>query len=176
MVWKKILLEGDAAELSDTVPDDVAKQSASAGVATQASRQDHLHDLDLSASGIDELGLPTAPLNMNSQRVTSVGAVTTQGDAIPADVNLRAADSTLFDGDDKATVQNHTPATHAPSHKSAGGDPINLDEFGLPTGAVAFNSQEITGVGLEKVGALPAGFDAQFVFLTTDDHPYVFIA
>ena len=176
MAWKKILLEGDAAVLSDVDPLDVKSQTAAEGTATEAARQDHLHNLDLSLSGIDELGLPTAPLNMNSQRVTSVGAVTTQGDAIPADVNLRAADSTLFDGDDKATVQNHTPATHAAEHKSAGGDPINLDEFGNPTGPVTFNSQEIQGIALEKVGALPAGFDAQVVFLNTDDHPYIFIA
>ncbi|MDD5082738.1 MAG: hypothetical protein PHU08_05130 [Dehalococcoidales bacterium] len=45
MAWKKILLEGDAAELSDTAPIDVLKQTASAGVATKASRQDHAHDV-----------------------------------------------------------------------------------------------------------------------------------
>jgi len=44
MVWKKILVEGDAAVLSDTAPVDVDFNVASAGVATQASRQDHKHD------------------------------------------------------------------------------------------------------------------------------------
>ena len=175
MGWKKILLEGDAAELSDTDPLDVAKQTASEGVATQASRQDHLHNLDLSASGIDELGAPTGPFDMNSQRITSVGAVTTVGDAMPANADLRASDSALLEGDDKTTVQDHTPQTHAPSHKSGGGDEVDLDELGAPTGPVSFNSQEIQGIALEKVGALPAGFDAQMVFLTTDDHPYIFI-
>lgn len=43
--WKKILLEGDAAVLSGTAPVDVDFNAASAGVATEASRQDHKHDV-----------------------------------------------------------------------------------------------------------------------------------
>jgi len=46
MVWKKILLEGDAAVLSDTAPVNVTHAVADKGVATEASRQDHKHDLD----------------------------------------------------------------------------------------------------------------------------------
>ena len=45
MTWKQILLEGDAAVLSDTAPSDVDFNAASAGVATSASRQDHKHDV-----------------------------------------------------------------------------------------------------------------------------------
>jgi len=45
MSWKKVLLEGDAAVLSDTAPVNVDFNAASAGVATQASRQDHKHDI-----------------------------------------------------------------------------------------------------------------------------------
>ena len=45
MTWKQILLEGDAAVLSDTAPSDVDFSAASAGVATSASRQDHKHDV-----------------------------------------------------------------------------------------------------------------------------------
>lgn len=45
MPWKKILLEGDAAVLSNTAPVDVDHNAASAGTATEASRQDHKHDL-----------------------------------------------------------------------------------------------------------------------------------
>jgi len=44
MAWKKILLEGDAAVLSDTAPVDVDFNAASAGSASEASRQDHKHD------------------------------------------------------------------------------------------------------------------------------------
>lgn len=46
MPWKRILLEGDAAVLSDTAPVDVDHGPASAGTATQAARQDHKHDLN----------------------------------------------------------------------------------------------------------------------------------
>lgn len=44
--WKKILLEGDVAVLSDTAPADVDHAAASAGTAGDASRQDHKHDVD----------------------------------------------------------------------------------------------------------------------------------
>jgi len=45
MAWKKILLEGDAAALSDIAPSNVLKQAAAAGTGTTASRYDHLHDV-----------------------------------------------------------------------------------------------------------------------------------
>jgi len=45
MAWKRILLEGDAAVLSDTAPVDVDFLAADKGVATEASRQDHKHDV-----------------------------------------------------------------------------------------------------------------------------------
>jgi hypothetical protein len=44
-VFKKILLEGDAAVLSDTAPVDVDFGVADKGVATDASRRDHKHDV-----------------------------------------------------------------------------------------------------------------------------------
>jgi len=43
MSFKKILIEGDAAVLSDTAPIDVDFSAAAAGSATDASRQDHKH-------------------------------------------------------------------------------------------------------------------------------------
>lgn len=46
MAWKKILLEGDAAVLSDTAPVDVTFAVAAAGAASDASRRDHKHDID----------------------------------------------------------------------------------------------------------------------------------
>ena len=44
MVWKKILLEGDAATLSDSTPQPIGT-TASAGTATDASRSDHVHTI-----------------------------------------------------------------------------------------------------------------------------------
>jgi hypothetical protein len=51
MAWKRILLEGDAAVLSNTAPVDVDHNAAAAGTATEASRQDHKHDLAEGAVG-----------------------------------------------------------------------------------------------------------------------------
>lgn len=177
MAWKKILLEGDAAVLSDVAPLDVKKQTASAGTATEAARQDHLHNLDLSLSGLDELGAPTGPVDMNGQRLTGLGAPTTVGDAIPADVNLRSPDSTLLEGSTKAEVQNHAPQAHAASHKLAGADVILLHELGLPTGAVDFNHQNAAKLVLDVVASHDESpVEGQIDFLTTDDHPYVYVA
>ena len=43
--WKKVLLEGDVAVLSDTAPVDVDFAAASVGAGTTASRYDHKHDV-----------------------------------------------------------------------------------------------------------------------------------
>lgn len=51
MSWRRILLEGDAAVLSDVVPVDVTKEAASAGIASEASRQDHKHDISTGVPG-----------------------------------------------------------------------------------------------------------------------------
>ena len=45
MTWKKVMLEGDVPVLSDTAPVDTDFGAASAGVAADASRQDHKHDV-----------------------------------------------------------------------------------------------------------------------------------
>ncbi len=45
MTWKKVMLEGDVAVLSDTALENVDFNAASAGVAAGASRQDHKHDV-----------------------------------------------------------------------------------------------------------------------------------
>lgn len=46
--WKKILLTGDAASLSDTTALGVST-AATAGTAADASRSDHVHDIDAGA-------------------------------------------------------------------------------------------------------------------------------
>lgn len=43
------------------------------------------------------------------------------------------------------------PKLHATSHKSGGGDVVNLDELGAPTGPVTFNSQKATGLAAPTV-------------------------
>jgi len=177
MSWKKILMEGDAAVLSDTVPDDVKKQSANAGTAVEAARQDHKHNLDLSASGLNELGVPTGAVDMNSQRVTSIGTPTTAGDAVGVDANLRVPDSVLLEGSTKAQVQNHTPAAHASEHKNSGGDELLLNELGEPTGSVNFNKQEAVALVFEQQSTAPGTpTQGQAYYDTDDDHVYVYVA
>jgi hypothetical protein len=51
MAWKQILLTGDAAVLSDTPPVNLDFGAAAQGVATEASRQDHKHDLTDATTG-----------------------------------------------------------------------------------------------------------------------------
>jgi hypothetical protein len=51
MAWKKVLLEGDAAALSNNAPANVDHIAANAGAATDASRADHKHDLNEGAVG-----------------------------------------------------------------------------------------------------------------------------
>lgn len=46
MPWKRVLLEGDAAVLSDTDPEDIDFAAADEGIATEASRQDHKHSIN----------------------------------------------------------------------------------------------------------------------------------
>lgn len=95
MSWKKILLEGDAAVLSDVAPVDVDHAAASAGTATTAARQDHKHDLNEGVVGtikavdgssaalgtdnavphldhVHPLGPLVANLNFNKKQATSM--------------------------------------------------------------------------------------------------------
>jgi len=174
MSWKKIAFLEEVAVLSDTAPVDVTIAAASAGVATDAARQDHKHDINVK---LDELEAPTGPVALNSQRITGLGAVTTAGDAIPANADLRAPDSAWLEGDSKATVQDHTPQTHAPSHKSAGGDPVLLNEFGDPTGAIEINKQSLVNPVIDPQISDPATpVDGQIYYKTADDHLYVYVA
>jgi hypothetical protein len=53
MPWKKFLLEGDAAELTDTAPADTSHSAAQVGTSEEAARADHKHSLD--AAGVGDL-------------------------------------------------------------------------------------------------------------------------
>jgi len=83
---------------------------------------------------VGQLKTPTLPLAMNSQRITGLGAVTTQGDAIPADANLRAADSTLLEGQTLANVRDHTPKAHDHAGDTLNPAVINVGDIGFANG------------------------------------------
>ncbi|GAH29037.1 unnamed protein product, partial [marine sediment metagenome] len=49
---------------------------------------------------------------MSNQKITGLAAPAAQNDAVRADANLRAPDSSALEGSNKAAVQNHTPKAH----------------------------------------------------------------
>lgn len=51
VTWKQLAYAADVALLSDTAPEDVTKAAAAAGSASDASRQDHKHDITTAAAG-----------------------------------------------------------------------------------------------------------------------------
>ncbi|HUX02579.1 MAG TPA: hypothetical protein VMY35_16585 [Phycisphaerae bacterium] len=51
--WKRVLLEGDAAELSDDAPPATDGTAAAAGVGPEASRDDHVHALGPLVADLD---------------------------------------------------------------------------------------------------------------------------
>lgn len=59
-----------------------------------------------------------------------------------ANLNTKISDATLDDSGDP-----RDPNVHVTSHKIGGGDELDLDELGAPTGPVALNAQKITGLG-----------------------------
>jgi len=68
---------------------------------------------------LNELQAPDGAVAMNSQKITGLAAATVAGDAIVADANVRAPDSSKLEGSNKATVQDHTPKAHTlASHSS----------------------------------------------------------
>ena len=94
MSWKKILLEGDAAVLSDTVPGTIGENdTASAGVATQASRQDHTH-------GSPATWAPTAH-DLDTHNSVTV-----------AELSAIVSDATLDDSSDTRTPSAHLLDSH----------------------------------------------------------------
>lgn len=172
MSWKKVLLEGDAAVLSDSTPEAITESaSGSAGTDTEASRSDHVHASPTTWA-------PTAHL---------LGSHTT--DTL-ANLNAKVTDATLDDSGDP-----RDPNAHNTSHQNGGGDEIDvtglsglladgqtplahtLDSHSVPTGAVDFNKQEATTLVLQTATGAPGSpVDGQVYFEDGDDHPYVYVA
>jgi hypothetical protein len=152
MSWKKILQEGDAAVLSDTVPNTIEPDdSASAGVATDASRQDHEHAI--------VTGTPTGDVAESASAAEGSGTSFVRVD------HVHNAPATW------------APTAHEASHKSGGGDEILLNEFGDPTGNVEFNQQELLKVVVEQLASAPGTpTQGQIYYDTVEDHIYVYVA
>jgi len=103
--WKKILLDGDVAVLSDTAPVDVDFAAAAVGVGTTASRYDHKHDVpealvgDLAAVDGGAAAIGTANKFVRADHKHALGPLVAnldfaeyEADALALD-NLEAADA-----------------------------------------------------------------------------------
>ena len=149
MSWNKLPWDSEVATLSDNAPQDVTKAAAVAGSASGASRDDHKHDVS-----------------------TAAPAAITEG----ASQEEGSASSLARSDHEHASPSDWTAKAHATSHKSAGGDAIALHEFGVPTASVDFNDQEAISMIIEQVDTLPgSGSQGELVYLTTDDHLYVWV-
>lgn len=69
---------------------------------------------------LNELQAPDGAVAFNSQKASGLAAAAVAGDAIVADANVRAPDSSALEGSNKATVQDHTPKAHTLASHSAG--------------------------------------------------------
>jgi len=75
--YRKLAFFDEVPTLSDTAPEDVTTAAASAGVATEAARRDHKHDI---AVKLNELDAPDGPVSFNSQKGTGVATPEASGD------------------------------------------------------------------------------------------------
>jgi len=103
--WKRILLEGDVAVLSDTAPVDVDFSAASVGVGTTASRYDHKHDVpealvgDLAAVDGDPAAIGTANKFVRADHKHALGPL-----AADLDFNYKEADNLSLEAKDDLTA------------------------------------------------------------------------
>jgi hypothetical protein len=146
--WKKLAFDADTASLSDTDPLDVFKQTAYEGVAANASRDDHKHDV-----------LTAAPTGAVAESASSTEGT---GTALVRSDHIHAAPATW------------APTAHEASHKNGGTDEILLHEFGEPTSAVPFDGQQATNFVIENSAAtLSPAVLGKIYYDTDDDSVYV---
>ena len=143
---KKIPWADEVAALSDNAPQDVKVQTASAGVGTAASRDDHKHNVPTGTPG-----------NITENATAAEGT----------SASLARLDHT------HGSPADWTPKAHATSHKAAGGDSIKLNEFANPTAAVEFNKQEAQNLVFHKAASITTPVKGQAYYDTDDDHVYV---
>lgn len=149
MSWKKVAFIEDVATLSDADPQIVQKQTASPGTGTNASRDDHKHDVSVAVPG-----------DIVENHTAAEGTST----------SLARADH------EHGTPATWTPSPHATSHKDGGGDVIKLNEFANPDGSIEINKQSLVNLVLDPQASDPATpADYQIYTKTADHHIYVYV-
>lgn len=151
MSWKEIAFKDEVATLSDTPPVDVTKEAAAQGVGTAASRDDHKHDVSVAA-----------PVAITENATQEEGTAT----------SLARSDH------EHASPAEWDPSAHATDHKSGGGDEVDLDELGDPTGPIEFAQQQADGLVLETATSGPDAASevaGQMYYNSTDKAVYVWV-
>lgn len=82
---------------------------------------------------------------------SSLASYVTAGSTTDSTLTLAASTA-----DSKAVSAGVLAGSHASRHKSAGSDVLLLNEFGLPTGNVAFNGQQATDFVIQQVATSAA--------------------
>lgn len=112
-----------AAVLSDTAPENVTKAAASAGVATEASRRDHKHDISTATASAQ------APGDSASEGSATSLARSDHKHSLPG---FGATADTFCEGNDSRLSDARTPTAHSTTHQSGGSDTIKLDDLATP--------------------------------------------
>jgi len=158
MPWKKILLEGDAAVLTDTVtPADVDFTPAAIGVSDEAARADHRHKIpDPTVAPVDaDFAAASIGTSTEVPRADHKHSISAPTAAPPA-----------VDGSAEAIGTADQPARA--DHRHALG-PLVAD--------LDFAEYEADGLSLETRADLPAVVttkQGRIGFYTYDQHPYIY--
>jgi len=88
------------------------------------------------------LGAMTDDVNMNAHRIIGLAAPTAENDAVRADVNLRAPDSSKLEGSTKAEVQNHAPASHDHAGDTLSPAQVNVGDITFKNGFCLTEDEE----------------------------------
>lgn len=138
-----------AAALTSTAPASVTRAAAAVGVATDAARADHKHDVTTAAASAQ------VPGDAASEGSATSLARSDHKHSLPA---YGTGAGTIAQGDDSRFTDARTPLTHATSHKSGGSDAIKLDELAAPTDVTTLNSTTSEHGLLRKLDGLTTTF------------------
>lgn len=148
MAWKKILLEGDAAELSSATPVAIIENATgSVGIATQAARADHVH-------GSPATWAPDTHL---------LGGADHTADTL-ANLNVKISDATLDD-----SSASRPPSAHGLDSHSVPTSTIDFNQQQLD-GMVLESASTPPDSGIEVEAQIYFDSDAG------DKHAYLWVA
>ena len=90
--------------------------------------------------------------------------------------SLANLNAKITDGSLDLTSATRDPNAHAADHKDGGGDDLDLDELGDPTGNVNFAQKQATALALDVQATAPGTpVEGQVYFNSADDHPYIYV-